>query len=251
MKYDYLIAEVAGSKTVLVTSRVKKERRADVANELLETVEGSEHVGFLMLPRLGGDYRVETPGEDFCGNTMLAAAYRYGKEHGTDSVRIEISGCEDFITVTLQDNEACAEIPLPYYREKSEFSGMEAMDIVFDGVSQTVVYTEEQFPPGKMRFFLISRTSRYHVPAAGIVLVNEKENKLTSAVYAEKTDNLCAETGSVTAAAAVAYDKLAAGDEKECALTFNQSGETVSAVALREENEISGITVKANIEMID
>ena len=251
MNYDYILAEVCGSKTLLVTSRVKKDRRIEAAAELTVAVPDAEGIGFLMLPCRGGDYRVETAGDEWNANVALAAASYYAAGHGVGKVRMEVSGCDDFITVDLDGDVAAAELPLPYMREKSEFSGIEGTDLVFDGIAETVVPTAEQFPSGKMRFFLISRTARYHVPAAGLVLVNAEENKVTSAVYVEKTDHLCTETVSATAAAAVVYNQLAAGDEAELTFAPEAPEGVISATALREDHEITKITVKAKITITE
>ena len=122
MEIRYRIADPTGNITVLVTSQIPADKRAEVAAFLLKTEPEVQQLGFVSEPEgeCSADLQVDMAGGEFCGNASLSAAALYALGHSIEKVnaRLKVSGAENFVSVAIEKigtmvYNGCVSMPLP------------------------------------------------------------------------------------------------------------------------------------------
>lgn len=109
----------AGNITAFVLDPVAPEERTRVARALLALpCLDAEQVAFVCPPKGGADGRIEMSGGEFCGNAVRAYGLLLARERGAArsmELTLEISGCDDPVTVDVHPGEGFvrASMPLP------------------------------------------------------------------------------------------------------------------------------------------
>ena len=92
MKIQYV--NPAGNVTAIVEGFVPMAERISLSKKILEK-KCAEQVGFETAPALGGLYRLEMMGGEFCGNAARSFGYLKALEsftEGEHTIPVEISG---------------------------------------------------------------------------------------------------------------------------------------------------------------
>ncbi|HMM07269.1 MAG TPA: hypothetical protein PKD52_11515 [Clostridiales bacterium] len=255
MKLTIRVADPAGNITILVKTPVKKEAYASLAGKLLTLIDGAEQVGFLTLPRHGGDVRLAMMGGEFCGNALRSAALFYGVEQGScgeTRVMTEISGVNKPLPVLIdvEKNTAVAAMPLPKRIVPIAFGGGEGDAVFFDGILHVV--TDQAFAadsPAVSRKYLQEISAWYQAAAAGLMFYEAKTATLTPVVYVAATNTLFYENSCASGSAAVAAVLAQKGAAGSHLFRFREPGGVLEATAEKRDGEISSLCIGGKITL--
>lgn len=222
---NYKICDPSGNITILVTDEVSKEKRIEVADELLKLEPTGQQVGFVSKGDGTCDLVIDMAGEEFCGNAMLSGAALYKQSHrDTDIVRIKMSGAKDVIDVTvLLDGEqyiATAQMPMPdmYEPRVMTFLGKEYKTFLvrFDSMVHLVMLdrlNEDDIKPAIRQW-----NDELKCGALGIMDYDEDTSVLIPAVLSNNGSFFCFESSCASGTTAVAIylaEKYKSEIEKE------------------------------------
>lgn len=250
MNLTYCIANPAGNITVLVTSPVEKSEYAEISRRLLETVDGSEQVGFLVSPVLGGDIRLEMMGGEFCGNALRCAGLYYAKMHPdfkSGIIKTEISGCDRVLDVLIngENGDVEGEMPLPVDNDIAMLWKTRIADaVIFDGIVHCVSEQDHSdIKPAWLKESLRSLALQYHTSAVGLIRLDREKMEITPTVYVVSTDTMICESSCASGSEAVAI--CLAEEEMDGVYTYNlkEPGGTLCVTVTKE----SGFVVSAKI----
>ncbi len=207
---DIIVANPSGNITIFVKTPVPRSEYQTVASQLLAMEElGGEQVAFILPnPQIEGiDGCMEMCGLEFCGNASrsfgLVLAQEAG-DSGTAAKTVQVSGCEEPLTVELDMdmNSAKIRMPNPVSCEKKQ----ECTIVDFGGILHIIV---EDLPPSKEVFDLLKDRvyDQLNPPAMGVMFWDTAEKKLTPVVYVKEVDTTYFEgsCGSGTTAMAAAF----------------------------------------------
>jgi diaminopimelate epimerase len=217
MKLDIVRADPAGNITIFVLDPVEgSPRRAALAKALLaEPSLKAEQVGFVIPPALGGLWRLEMMGGEFCGNAARSFGLYAGRESGLtgkQDISVEISGSGAPVLVHADFDALTAELELPGPRGETVLSwgGRSFPAYFFDGITQVIA---EGVEPGRDHFNLgkqqeemvLGLLDKVPPSALGVMFYDPLRRFMRPAVYVFATESLVFESscGSGTAALAV------------------------------------------------
>lgn len=241
MKLSVLRADPAGNITLFVLDPVPVGDRAGIAARLM-ALPGTdvEQVGYVCLPFCGGAGRMEMAGGEFCGNATRAfgmlTARRLG---GLSQVQVEVSGCNNPVTVDVDLNlgTARARMPLPRAVGRAEVGGHIGTLVDLGGIAHLVV---ENIPPS-LAFFEQAEPLFWDISgleAYGVVFLNSEKGTMTPLVKVSSAGTLVWEgsCGSGSLAAAVAQSRNI--PNSPFVRAYVQPAGVIEAAVLRREGEI-------------
>ncbi len=217
-------ADPAGNLTLLVEGAVPAEKRAFVGTQLMQMPEfRAEQAGFLVPPQYGGIGRLEMSGGEFCGNAVRACGLLLARRNDlpAGTIPIEISGCTDPVSVTVDRDSGfvTAEMPLP---EAISMVSLPAPFgicplIRFSGIWHVIA---ENIPATEENFILARDAvyTRWTPEAFGVMFLSEDYLSLTPFVYVKKSATLFRENSCGSGTAAVAAWNAANGRSGTVAL---------------------------------
>ncbi len=195
---EYYYLDPSRNITLLVTSPVLPEDRARIASELMLLEPTAEQVGFVRGNRL------DMAGGEFCGNAALSAAALYCRENGIDegSVKMSISGVHKELTVLIRrtsENGYTGTVDMPSSLGIRTVEGFTRVD--FDGISHIIV--EGNMEKEKAEELAKRVCAVLGADAVGVMLLDEKESRLTPLVYVPAADTMCWENSCASGTTAV------------------------------------------------
>lgn len=229
MKKDVkiIVANPAGNITIFVVDQFDRSQYQSVAGQLLamEELEG-EQVSFIKEPYGGVDGKMEMCGLEFCGNASrafgLISAIKGGKSGKCKSV-VDVSGCEENLTVELDLDTSYTKIKMPLPLNIEEITGelpnsqlqdlMAGCQIVDLGGIVHVVLKDKE--PTEENFLLIKEyiNDKFNPPAMGVMFYDTAKEELVPVVYVADVDTTYWEgscgSGSTAVAAAFSWKKPA------------------------------------------
>ena len=118
-KIKIMVADPAGNITIFVKDSFDREQYPAVAGQLLADKElKGEQVAFILDTPAGGgaDGKMEMCGLEFCGNGSrsfgLITAKKMGIK-GKGSVNVDVSGCDEILTVEVDTEKNYTKIKMP------------------------------------------------------------------------------------------------------------------------------------------
>lgn len=224
---NYKVCDPSGNITILVTDKVPKENRIEVADDLLRIEPTGEQVGFIEEGDSTCDLIVNMAGDEFCGNATLSAAALYKQSHSdTDIVRVKISGAKEVIDVTVDDTlKASAIMPKP---DAYEYRAMKYKDkeyktffVRFGPMVHLILIdklTKDDLEPAIKEWYIELNCS-----ALGLMDYNENTKELTPAVLSNGGEFFCYESSCASGTTALAI-YLANRDNKEVEEEIKEPG---------------------------
>ena len=232
MRADYAVMDPTGNVTILVNTPTPVPLQPGRAAALLAFEPEAEQVGFLSPGDAAADLALRMAGGEFCGNAAMSAAALYCMERGLRDgrVKVRVSGAELPVSVqvtALPDaSYACAvDMPRP---ESVEMIGLSldgethALPLVrFAGICHLIL-------PGDFDRAAAERAAKrwcakLGAAALGLMLLDEKAERMTPLVYVPGGDTLYWERSCASGtAAAGAY--LAWKTAAPAALSLRQPG---------------------------
>ena len=212
----FTVANPAGNITIFVRTPFERKDYQAVASQLLALEEYKvEQVAFVtsqnpsseIAPEFKTDGSMEMCGLEFCGNASRSFALLLAKDagdQGTVYKTIDVSGCEEPLTVEVNADTGNAKIkmPLPVSCERKS----ECTIVDFGGILHIIVEdlpaTREIFDMMKDRVY-----EQLDPPAMGVMFWDTAEKKLEPVVYVKDVDTVYFEgsCGSGTTACAAAF----------------------------------------------
>ena len=247
MEVKLVRADPAGNITLLVTSPVEPEKRAEVARALLNIPElGGEQVGYLTAPSLGGAARLEMMGGEFCGNALRSAGFLTAQgTQGRTSLAMECSGCRELLQVTVDRDagEATAQLPLPRRVTETQLCGQSLGVVEFDGIVHGIL---EGRTPDRDLAAGVTRAlaQRYRTGAAGLMFLRYENGwQMDPAVYVAGTDTLYFESSCASGSGAAAVYLSDEASDGVYPYAIRQPGGTIRVGVIRQDGEPVLLTV--------
>lgn len=263
------MADPAGNRTAFVETAVPPSAYASIGAALLrDTSLRAEQVGFLCPPLRGAEGRLIMSGGEFCGNASRSFGLLLGRQHGKqagDTVRIEVSGSDEILTVLLEEDGAAVSMPLPrtllsiplpaeclsqYTAPSFSMPPLSASSgsispisvssqtlpvVVFDGIAHVIA--ENLLPSQTLAEQLIGLVQKQlHPDAAGAIFLSDAQ--MTPCVWVRDVGSLIWESscGSGTLAAAVARGQSVRNGSFR--LSLQQPGGILTAVLDKENDRV-------------
>ena len=271
-KIKIIVADPAGNITIFVKDRFGREQYQNVAGQLLamEELKGEQVAFMLDAPECGrAEGKMEMCGLEFCGNASrsygLVRAHELGIQ-GEGKVFIDVSGCNDILTVDVNTETGFTKVkmPLPISMSELDLSKLPIDDVKadpmveillrraslvnFGGIVHVVVNDIEPKPE---TFELIKDMimEMFNPPAMGVMFCNSKENKMVPVVYVRDVDTTYFEgsCGSGTTACAAAFGKVM-GDGTHN-FTFPQPAGTIDSTVEIHKGKFQSITIEGIVEL--
>lgn len=204
----------AGNVTAIVEGFVPMAERISLSKKILDK-KYAEQVGFETAPALGGLYRLEMMGGEFCGNAARSFGYLKALdafETGEHTLDVEISGTEApvAVTVDLDHGMAFARMPLPNRLEQIEVEDQAYPVVMCNGICHMIVLgkaPDKEFVDSALNAMKILRQDAY-----GVMFLDVKKETLTPVVYVPTTDSLVWESSCGSGSVACGW-YLAASEE--------------------------------------
>lgn len=248
MMPEYYLADPTGNITILVSSDVPSDRRAEVAARLMEREPSAEQAGFLSEGDADADLTLNMAGGEFCANATLSAAaalcVKQGRSGGT--FRIRVSGMDEPVKAVITGEEnrlfgGSVFLPPPekISDESLELGGKaETFPVVFfKGI--THVIAEKRIPTDEAERAAKKWCDDLQADALGIMQLSE-DGSLVPLVYVKKANTLFWESSCASGtAAAGAYLRKISG-EKLCERTFTEPAGRLSVEAGEEYLKLTG-----------
>lgn len=224
MMLKYVKADPAGNITLLVTTRVPADQRAEISSRLLSAVEGAEQVGFVENPALGGKGRLEMMGGEFCGNGARAFALWLARSRSLAlpaDIDIEISGHDGVLAARVGTDSV--SVPMPAHLSVREEDGI--LTVELPGITHHIISGAPEMDEAQR---LLNRYKDDRSDAVGILFL--QNGQMTPVVWVRATDSTVWESscGSGTAACAIARCWL---ERRTVRLTLRQPGGVLGAEA--------------------
>lgn len=223
---EYYYLDPSRNITLLVTSPVLTSDRARIASELMVLEPTAEQVGFVSGNRL------DMAGGEFCGNATLSAAALCCRERGIDegSVKMSVSGTRDDVNVFVRkiaDNRYEGRVEMPSPLGIRRIDG-KLTSVDFEGISHIII--EGNMDKNEAEELAKRFCNELDADAVGVMLLDEKEGRLTPLVYVPAADTMCWESScasGTTAAGVYLADKYA----REITAEFIQPGGVLKVTA--------------------
>ena len=126
-KIKIIVADPAGNITIFVKDRFGRDQYQNVAGQLLamEELKGEQVAFMLDAPECGrAEGKMEMCGLEFCGNASRSYGLIRAHELGIDGegqVFIDVSGCNDILTVDVNTQTGFTKVKMPLPVSMSEF----------------------------------------------------------------------------------------------------------------------------------
>ncbi|MBO5564277.1 MAG: hypothetical protein J5935_01535 [Lachnospiraceae bacterium] len=208
-----IMADPAGNRTAFVEEPIDRAQFAPVGNVLLSDESlHAEQVGYLLPEHPEGtDGAMCMMGGEFCGNATRSFGYLLGKRMGKrpgDTVRVQVSGAADILTVTLEDDGASVSMPAPL----SVDTVLSHPVVHLEGISHVLIEAD-QADPDTAGSILKHMKEETDVDAAGAIFLHKITPEsdasfrieMTPVVWVRETDSTIWESscGSGSLASAV------------------------------------------------
>ncbi len=253
MHIDYVLADPTGNLTALVESPVDAPLRPKTAASLMESKKEIEQLGFISPPLRGGDIALTMAGGEFCGNACLSAGAYYLRQKGLNGgkVGVEISGADGLVSVELEktgktEYAGRVEMPLPLSRETvSSPAGMLSL-LRFPGICHAIA--PAGISPSEAEEMIVPLCKGVGCEALGLMLLDEREMRLSPLVYVPAADSLFWERSCASGTGAVgAY--LAMREGKDISVTLKQPGGSLSILAQIREGAVSRLCMSGKVSL--
>lgn len=242
MKVKFLRADPAGNITLFVLNPVAREQRGALAERLMARPElKAEQVGFRCEPLQGCPARMEMMGGEFCGNATRAFGMLVARElGGASQVQVEVSGCEQPVTVDvdLEAGTARSEMPLPQWVKAVEAGGVVGTLVHLGGIAHLVV---ENVVPSQTFFDQVEPlfAGLPGLDAYGVIFLEPETGKMTPLVKVPAANSLVWEgsCGSGSLACAVAQSQSL--QEGSFVREYVQPAGVVQATVVRRNGQVT------------
>lgn len=212
-KIEIVVANPSGNITIFVKTHCLQAQYQKIATQLLALEKlGAEQVAFV---RHCGDTAdidgaMDMCGMEFCGNASRAFALMLAQdEHkiGKITKRVQVSGCEEPLTVEVDMESQRAKIRMPNPKSCEKIDDKCIVD--FGGILHMIV--EDEIPSEEcFKQYCKEIYRRGNPPAAGVMFWDSAEKKMTPVVYVKDVDTVYFEgscgSGTTALAAARALD---------------------------------------------
>ncbi len=253
MNLSIRIADPAGNITIFVMSHILPGQYAPVAAQLLAHQEyHAEQVAFRVLPRLGGDGRIQMMGGEFCGNAARSYGYLLSTMlPGEPSlVKVEISGADQPLEVKVdRENGRCQiEMPLPIGTEVIPYHGVQYEAVCFDGIVHTIVpgpARDEAFVKG------VLAAAKAAVPSSAYGILFAEGDHMVPVVYVCETDSLIWESSCGSGSMAVGVLRAIEQDNGEFRCSLHQPGGIIEVTATVENGKVVRCSMGGPVTLSD
>ncbi len=255
MKVKYV--NPAGNITAIVEGFVPMAERISLSKKILDK-KYAEQVGFETAPAVGGLYRLEMMGGEFCGNAARSFGYLKALEAygtGVHTIDIEISGTEAPITVEvdLEKGTAFARMPIPSRLEQKEVRGSFYPVVMSHGICHLIaleVEPDEEFVKEALQVMKSLKQDAY-----GIMFLSARKGVLTPAVYVPTTDSLVWESSCGSGSVACGWYLAMAADAIEGnalrSYSFVQPGGTIWVELTLQNGRVTLCTMGGEISIVE
>ena len=199
MKLKVLRADPAGNITLFVLSPVEKADYPAVANRLMSLPAfAAEQVGFIH------DGRMDMEAGEFCGNASRAFGMYLARQQGiTGEVQVAVSGCDHLLSVSVTEDSASCEMPLPLWTRRVTVKNKSCTLVHLGGIAHLIA---EDVEPSEA-FFAAAEPIFREMPeleAYGVIFLDGENMKPLVKVPATDTLFWEGSCGSGTLAAQIA-----------------------------------------------
>lgn len=255
MKVQYV--NPAGNITAIVEGFVPMAERISLSKKILDK-KYAEQVGFETAPALGGLYRLEMMGGEFCGNAARSFGYLKALESyegGCHEMLIEISGAEAplSVAVNLEERTAYAQMPIPARLEQAEVNGRSYPVVMCHGICHLIALGAE--PDKAFVSAALSAMKSFRQEAYGVMFLDARKGRLTPAVYVPSTESLVWESscgsGSVACGWYLAMASQMTGGSEHMTYTFAQPGGTIQVELTLRDGKVVSCTMGGEIGLIN
>ncbi len=255
MKIQYV--NPAGNVTAIVEGFVPMAERISLSRKIMDK-KCAEQVGFEAAPALGGLYRLEMMGGEFCGNAARSFGYlkaRETYESGVHTINVEISGTEAPVSVMvdLDKSTAFAQMPVPTRLEQVKVGDTSYPVVMCHGICHLIALGIQPDAEFVMEALIAMKFLRQD--AYGIMFLDARERTLIPAVYVPTTDSLVWESscGSGSVACGWYLSQAIATVDGGCAAsyTFCQPGGTIQVDIALKEGRVIACTMGGEISIIN
>ncbi len=255
MKIQYV--NPAGNITAIVEGFVPMAERISLSKKILDK-KCAEQVGFETAPALGGLYRLEMMGGEFCGNAARSFGYLKALEMfetGEHTIDVEISGTEAPVTVTvdLDKGASFARMPVPNRLEQVTVDNQSYPVVMCNGICHMIalgVIPEESFVKTALDAMKVLKQDAY-----GVMFLDARKGTLTPAVYVPTTDSLVWESscgsGSVACGWYLTMAESAVEEEFVRSYSFCQPGGTIRVELTLQDGRVTACTMGGEIDIVD
>lgn len=211
MNLKYKVCDPSGNITILVTDEVSKEKRIEVADELLKLEPTAQQVGFISKGNEFCDIELNMAGGEFCGNATLSTAVLYNQQNAAkDTVRVKVSGVSEIVDVKITNSNniftATAKMPMPdeYYEKFMTFRGKEykTFFVKFDSMVHLVMV--DKLAKEDIETAIKEWNKEIPCSALGIMSYDEESDTLTPAVLSNNGTFFCYESSCASGTTALA-----------------------------------------------
>ena len=255
MKIQYV--NPAGNVTAIVEGFVPMAERISLSKKILDK-KCAEQVGFETAPALGGLYRLEMMGGEFCGNAARSFGYLKALEAyggGVHTVNVEVSGAEVPVPVLvdLDKSTAFAQMPVPTRLEVVEVKGTAYPVVMCHGICHLIALGMQ--PDADFVKEALEVMEGLKQDAYGIMFLDARKGTLTPAVYVPTTDSLIWESscgsGSVACGWYLSQDTAIVDDCDVSGYTFKQPGGTIQVEIVLKDGKANSCTMGGEISIIN
>ena len=211
-RIDYCYADPAGNITILVETAFNAADYPQIASRLLSAEPGAEQVGFIEnISDAGVSLRMA--GGEFCGNAAFSSAAFAAMKSGAYEavISVDFRGIDRSLTASMKrTSENCfsgtIDMPLPEEISERQLS-FQGTDIVlpvvrFPGIAHIICTSplEKGFAEAALKQWC----KELCAPAAGIMLLDDKNKTLTPLVYVPDPETLFWESSCASGTCAAA-----------------------------------------------
>lgn len=255
MKIQYV--NPAGNVTAIVEGFVPMAERISLSKKILEK-KCAEQVGFETAPALGGLYRLEMMGGEFCGNAARSFGYLKALEsfaEGVHTIPVEISGTEAPVPVTvdLDRDTAYAQMPVPTRLEYLNVQGNAYPVVMCHGICHLIaleVKASETFAEEALQAMKELRQDAY-----GIMFLDARKERLTPVVYVPTTNSMVWESSCGSGSVACGWYLAQATDvvENKSAVSyiFKQPGGEIQVDISLKKGMVTSCAMGGEISILN
>lgn len=264
---EYVTADPAGNKTILVLTEVSRDDYQNVARKLLESDPEAEQVGFIKEKGRGGYEELpymEMCGLEFCGNASRAFAYYEATKEeppmeeitvcvsGSDkplNVKVDVDAHRSMIEMPVPVGMRRLEIPVEYKTEDGEIAHLDVTGnlVEMEGIAHFVV---TDVPAEKEIFQGIKEYVYKEVddfPAFGVMFLDISSDIMTPVVYVRDVDTLYFEGSCASGSVAAAYARNATCCVPVRTHILNQPAGTLEVEVHVEKGKVSKMLLDGDI----
>ncbi|RAY12444.1 hypothetical protein DPM19_25190 [Actinomadura craniellae] len=204
MRLEYAVLAPSGNVTLLIFTRVARDRQPVLAERLMAARRDIEQVGFVEPPTTpAADARLQMMGGEFCGNAAGALAWYLARGGRPNRQVLEVSGAS--VPIRADTNGDLVELDVPVAVRAPRRAG-NATVVMLDGITHLLV---GDAPPRAVRAEAhrwLRRSGLLSLPAAGVVFHRPRgaEIEISPVVHVRATGTLTAESSCASGSACVA-----------------------------------------------